>query len=130
MSSIPASLRYTKEHEWAQKNDDGSVTVGITDHAQSQLGDVVYLELPPVGRVVNAGDSFGTVESVKAVSYLYAPLSGKIVAVNTALVDTPESVNQDPYDAAWMIKIEPSDGAFDTLLDSAAYADYLRTSAE
>jgi glycine cleavage system H protein len=116
----PAELKYTKEHEWIRLEGDTG-TVGITDFAQQQLGDVVYVDLPDVGATLNAGQTFGTIESVKAVSELYAPVSGEVVAVNTALKDTPEAVNTKPHES-WMIKIRltnPSET--DALLDAAAY---------
>ena len=124
--SLPEDLKYTKDHEWV-KIDGDSATVGITDHAQDQLGDVVFVELPGVGDVIKAEATFGTVESVKAVSDLYAPLSGEIVAVNEALDDQPELVNSAPYDSAWMIKIKLSDvSEVGGLLDAAAYADLIK----
>ena len=124
MSNIPQDLRYTKEHEWA-KREDALVVVGVTDHAQAQLGDVVFLELPEVGDTIEADQTFGVIESVKAVSDLFAPLTGKVIEVNAALVDTPEEVNSAPYEA-WLIKVEPSDqDAFDALLSADAYAQLL-----
>jgi glycine cleavage system H protein len=119
--SIPANLKYTASHEWALKNADGTITVGITDHAQEALGDIVFLELPEAGRHVKAGQECAVVESVKAASDIYAPLSGEIVESNTPAVDAPESVNQDAY-ATWLFKIKPSNPAdYDGLLDAAAY---------
>lgn len=110
--SIPDNLKYTKDHEWVRLEGEFAF-VGITHHAQDQLGDVVFIELPAVGAEVAAGDTFGTVESVKAVSDLYAPISGEVVEINEALVDTPEVVNQDPYGEGWMVKVkvtgDPSD---------------------
>lgn len=121
MSKTPNDLRYTKSHEWARKEADGSVTIGITDHAQSLLGDMVFVELPKVGAKVAAGKECGVVESVKAASDVYAPVAGEVTAVNTAVSDTPESVNQDAY-AAWMFKIKPANAAdLDKLLDAKAY---------
>ena len=121
MSKTPSDLRYTKSHEWVKKEADGSVTVGITDHAQGLLGDMVFVELPKVGTKVAAGKECGVVESVKAASDVYAPVNGEITAVNTAVSDAPESVNQDAY-AAWMFKIKPSNAAeVDALLDAKAY---------
>lgn len=121
MSNTPNDRRYTKSHEWAKKEADGSVTVGITDHAQSLLGDMVFVELPKVGAQVAAGKECGVVESVKAASDVYAPIAGEITAVNTAVSDAPESVNRDAY-AAWMFKIKPGNAAdFDALLDAKAY---------
>jgi glycine cleavage system H protein len=116
----PADLKYTKDHEWIRLSD-GDAKVGITDYAQKQLGDVVYLELPEVGRKLNKGDVFGTIESVKAVSELYAPVSGEVTDVNRALSEKPEAVNTAPHES-WMIAIKVSSGA-DDLLDAAQYAD-------
>ncbi len=116
----PADLKYTKDHEWVRVEGDTGV-VGITDFAQQQLGDVVYVDLPEVGSKLSAGQTFGTIESVKAVSELYAPLSGEVVEVNTALKDKPELVNTTPHDA-WMIKVRLSDpGETGALLDASAY---------
>lgn len=121
MSKTPNDLRYTKSHEWVKKEADGSVTVGITDHAQGLLGDMVFVELPKVGAKVAAGKECGVVESVKAASDIYAPVAGDITAVNSAVSDSPESVNQDAY-AAWMFKLKPSAaGDVDKLLDAKAY---------
>jgi glycine cleavage system H protein len=120
--SIPEDLRYTKEHEWARKDGD-VIVVGITHHAQDQLGDVVFVELPDVGTAVSANETFGTVESVKAVSDLFAPLSGEVTEINELLADQPELVNADPYGQAWLLKIRPSDAAaFDGLLAPSDYA--------
>ena len=123
--SIPADLKYTKSHEWLRQEADGTVTVGITDHAQEALGDIVFLELPEAGRTVKAGEECAVVESVKAASDIYAPVSGEVVARNDAAIDTPESVNQDAY-AAWLFKLKPADSAklaaeIGNLLDAAAY---------
>jgi glycine cleavage system H protein len=119
--NVPADLRYTAAHEWARADADGTVAVGITDHAQEALGDLVYLELPAVGRRVTAEEACAVVESVKAASDVYAPLAGEVVAVNNALADAPEQVNQDAY-AAWFFKLKPSDSAaFAKLLDAKAY---------
>ena len=124
--SSPSELRYTREHEWARREEDGSLTIGITDHAQEALGDVVFVELPEVGEQVEAEDKFGVVESVKTVSDLYSPVSGEISAVNQQLEDAPETVNEDAYGAGWMIRITPSDAAsFDTLMDAAAYDSFV-----
>jgi glycine cleavage system H protein len=118
----PSDLKYTKDHEWVRVSG-GQAHVGITDYAQKQLGDVVFLELPEVGKTLNKGDVFGTIESVKAVSELYAPVSGEVVEVNTHLSQHPESVNSDPH-AAWMIVMKLSNPAdAGDLLDNAAYAD-------
>ncbi|CAN5880644.1 glycine cleavage system protein GcvH [soil metagenome] len=118
----PTDLKYTKDHEWVRMSGD-QAHVGITDYAQKQLGDVVYLELPEVGKTFKKGDVFGTIESVKAVSELYAPVSGEVVDVNAALGQKPEAVNSDPH-GAWMIVIKVSDaGEAADLLDATAYAD-------
>ena len=119
--SIPVELRYTKEHEWVKVNGN-KVTVGITDFAQNELGDIVFVELPEVGDTVAVNDSFGSVESVKTVSELYSPVSGTVVAVNENLGDSPELVNESPYESAWMIEVELSDESeLEQLLDAAAY---------
>lgn len=121
MSLIPAELKYTASHEWIRREADGSLTVGITDHAQEALGDVVFLELPEAGRAVAAGEECAVVESVKAASDIYAPVAGEIIANNGAAVDAPESVNQDSY-ATWLFKIQPANPAdYDGLLDAAGY---------
>ena len=123
--NFPEDLKYTKEHEWARQKG-GRVIVGITDFAQDQLGDVVYVELPAVGDEVKKGESFGVVESTKAVSELFAPISGKVVEVNDPLVEAPETVNEDPYEEGWMIAIEPSDPKeLAELLDVKAYAAFV-----
>lgn len=122
MSSIPDNLRYTKSHEWILDNGDGTVTIGITDHAQEALGDVVFVELPEVGRELDAGEEFGVIESVKAASDLYAPLGGEIVEINESLEDAPETVNESPYEDGWIIKLKLADDkALDDLLDADAY---------
>ena len=116
----PADLKYTKDHEWV-RGGGAEATIGITDYAQAQLGDVVFVELPAVGRTIKQGEVFGTIESVKAVSELYAPVSGEVVAVNDALSSSPESVNKDPH-GAWIIKVKPSNaGELGSLLDATAY---------
>ena len=118
---LPSDLKYTKDHEWL-RTDGGDVLVGITDFAQRQLGDVVFVELPEVGRSVKQGEPFGTIESVKAVSELYSPVSGEVLAVNSQLGTHPETVNKQPYDT-WMIRLKPSaPGEADALLDAAAYS--------
>jgi glycine cleavage system H protein len=118
---LPADLRYTASHEWMKREGDGTFTVGITDHAQEQLGDIVYVEPPKAGRRVKAGEAVGVVESVKAASDIYAPVSGEIVAANDALGTAPEQVNEDAF-AAWMYRIKPDNaGDADTLLDASAY---------
>jgi len=120
--NVPADLKYAKSHEWARLEADGLVTIGITDHAQEALGDIVFLELPEVGRQVTAGEECAVVESVKAASDIYAPVGGEVVAVNQAAADAPESVNQDAY-AAWLFRLKPDNAAaLDGLLDAAAYA--------
>ena len=122
---VPKDLRYTKEHEWARLDGD-TVVVGITDYAQDSLGDVVYVELPEEGSEVSKDEPFGVVESVKAVSDLYAPISGNVVEVNDALVDSPEVINEDPYGEAWMIRIEPSDPSeLDDLLSAEDYEKHV-----
>jgi glycine cleavage system H protein len=119
--NVPADLKYTKSHEWAKLEADGSVTVGITDHAQEALGDIVFLDLPEAGRQLNAGEECAVVESVKAASDIYAPIAGEVIARNDAALDAPESVNQDAY-AAWLFKLKPADAAqLAGLLDAAAY---------
>lgn len=121
MAEYPKDLKYTKDHEWAKKSGN-NVVIGVTWYAQDSLGDVVYVELPKVGAEVKAGESFGTVESTKAVSELFAPLSGKVAKVNDALGNDPSLVNREPYGGAWMIEIEPANPAeFDALLDVGAY---------
>ena len=117
---IPDDLRYTDAHEWVRDGDDGVVRVGITDYAQAQLGDVVFVDLPAVGDAVTAGTPCGEVESTKSVSELYAPVSGEVVAVNGALEGSPELVNSGPYDDGWMFEVR-ADGGLDALLDAAAY---------
>jgi glycine cleavage system H protein len=122
---FPEDLRYTREHEWARKKG-GNYVVGITDFAQQQLGDVVYVELPDVGDPVKKGESFGVVESTKAVSELFAPVTGKVVEVNDPLSDAPETVNDDPYEEGWMIVIEPSDPKeLEALMDAKAYRAFV-----
>ncbi len=122
MSNIPENLKYAESHEWVLDNGDGTVTVGITDHAQELLGDVVYVELPEVGAEVVAAEQFSLVESVKAASDIYAPVSGEVIEVNEALSDEPEMINDAPFEGAWIAKIKFSDAAdLDNLLDSAGY---------
>jgi glycine cleavage system H protein len=121
MSNVPANLKYTASHEWVLLNADGSVTVGITDHAQEALGDLVFVELPEVGATFEAEKEIAVVESVKAAADVYAPLAGEVVEVNEAVVDAPESVNQDAY-AAWLFKLKPANAAdLDNMLDAAGY---------
>ena len=122
---FPDDLKYTREHEWARSRD-GKIVVGITDFAQDQLGDIVYVELPDVGDPVKKGESFGVVESTKAVSELFAPVSGKVVEVNDPLSDAPETINEDPYEEGWMIAIEPSDPKeLESLMDAKAYRTFV-----
>lgn len=119
--NVPPDLRYSDSHEWARLNGDGTVTIGITWHAQDRLGDLVYVENPQVGKSFNKGQECGVVESVKAASDIYAPISGTVVAVNEDLTSSPEKINQDAY-AAWMFKLKPSDvNELDSLLDAPAY---------
>ena len=122
MSNVPSDLKYVTSHEWIRLEDDGSVTIGITDHAQELLGDVVYVELPEIDSEVALDDEVAVVESVKAASDIFAPLSGTIIAVNDALEDAPELVNSSVYDDGWMFKMKPSDESeLDHLIDSEAY---------
>ena len=122
MSKIPNDLKYVKSHEWAKKQPDGTVLIGITDHAQSALGDLVFVEVPKAGRKVNAGEACAVVESVKAASDVYAPISGEVVDANGALANSPETLNQDPYGKGWMFKLKPANTAeLDQLLDAAGY---------
>ena len=122
MSNIPADLKYLASHEWARIEADGTLTVGISDHAQAALGDLVFVETPEVGRTLKAGDAFAVVESVKAASDVYSPVSGEVLAVNDALGATPELINQAPYGDGWLMKIRPSDATeVGKLLDAAAY---------
>ncbi|MBD5772002.1 glycine cleavage system protein GcvH [Marinomonas colpomeniae] len=123
MSTIPENLKYADSHEWVLDNGDGTVTVGITDHAQDLLGDVVYVELPEIGSEVTAAEQFSLVESVKAASDIYAPVNGEIIAVNEDLNDSPELINEVPFEGAWIAKIKLSDSAdLDKLLDAAGYS--------
>ena len=126
---VEEGIYYTKEHEWAKKLDDGMVAVGIDDFAQAQLHEIVYVELPEMDAEVAQGEAIGAVESVKAVSDMYSPVSGKVVEVNEALLDAPEKINNDPYGEGWIAKIEPSslDADLGNLMDAAAYAEYLKT---
>jgi glycine cleavage system H protein len=121
MSNVPAELKYTESHEWVRFEADGVVTIGVTDHAQEALGDIVFLELPEVGRVLAAGDASAVIESVKAASDIYAPLAGEVIEVNQAAIDAPESVNADAY-SAWLFKLRTDDTANAAkLLDATAY---------
>lgn len=126
MSSIPTELRYAESHEWIKDNGDGTVTIGITDHAQEALGDVVFVELPEVGASLDAGAEFGVVESVKAASDLYAPLTGEVLEVNEALEDSPESINDSPYEDAWIMKVRVDDASeLEALLDAEGYKAFI-----
>lgn len=130
-SNVPRELRYTKSHEWVRKLPDGSVVIGITDHAQHALGDLVFAEAPEAGRTVSAGEACAVVESVKAASDVYSPLAGEVLAGNSALGDTPEKINTDPYGEGWLLKLRPANAAdIDALLDASAYAQLLEESAE
>lgn len=127
--SIPADLKYTKSHEWARLEADGSVAVGITDHAQELLGDMVFVENPVLGRQLKAGEECAVVESVKAASDVYAPIAGEVVAANEALESAPELLNKDPY-GAWMFKLRPADaGDLAGLMDAAAYGAHVESEA-
>jgi len=130
MSEVPGNLRYSEEHEWIRLEDDGSVVIGITDHAQEALGELVYVEQPESGATLAKGDACIVVESVKAASDVYAPISGKLVETNDALVDEPELVNQSPYESGWLVRIEPSvPTELDELMDADAYGQFLAESA-
>lgn len=126
MSIIPKDLRYLSSHEWVRVEDDGTAYVGITDHAQHAMGDLVFVEVPEVGAKLTQGEEVGVVESVKAASDIYAPLSGTVIAINEALEDAPETVNTDPYGDGWMYRLKPDDIAeFDALLEAEDYAEQL-----
>ena len=126
MANIPGDLQYTEEHEYVRKGKDGNAEIGITDYAQGELGDVVYVELPKVGSKFNKHDVFGTIEAVKAVSELFAPIAGEVVAVNDRLDKEPALVNTDPYTAGWMIKVKPSNASeVDALLNADAYKKHI-----
>ena len=130
MANIPENLLYSKDHEWIKVEGDQG-TIGITDHAQDSLGDVVYVELPRMGDKFSAHEAFGSVESVKAVSELFTPVSGEVLEVNESLQDEPEKVNTDPYGEAWMIRIRLSNkGEIDSLLSAAEYEDYIKAETE
>ena len=121
MSNLPANLRYAESHEWVLDHQDGTVTIGITDHAQAALGDVVFVELPDVGTKLTKGDEFGVIESVKAASDLYSPVDGEVIDVNEALEDAPETVNDAPYEGGWIMKVRLNDDNLDELMDADAY---------
>ena len=130
MANVPEGLYYSKDHEWLRVEGDTG-TVGITDHAQGSLGDVVYVELPKEGEKFSAHDTFGSVESVKAVSELFLPVGGEVTEVNGSLNDEPEKVNNDPYGAGWMVRLQLSDrGEVDSLLSAAEYEDYIKSESE
>jgi len=126
MGTTPEDLKYTKEHEWIRDNGDGTVTVGITDHAQDELGDLVFVELPEAGRRVAGGEACAVVESVKAASDIYSPLAGEVTEINSGLDEAPETINDDPYGAGWLFKLRPSDASQpDDLLDAAGYQSFV-----
>ena len=128
MSNIPADLKYTESHEWVRAEADGTVTVGITEFAQDALGDIVFVELPKVGASFTAGDDAAVVESVKAASDIYAPVSGEVVEANGDLHNTPEKINSDPHGAAWLIKVKlASTAELNSLMDAAAYEAFVAT---
>ncbi len=126
MSNVPAGLKYSSDHEWVRVEDDGSAVVGITDHAQGALGDLVFVEAPETGSVFASGEAFGVVESVKAASDVLCPIGGEVLGVNSALDDTPELVNTDPYGDGWLIRMQPAVATeLDGLMDAAAYEQFL-----
>ncbi|MGM0553187.1 MAG: glycine cleavage system protein GcvH [Pseudomonadota bacterium] len=126
MSEAPKDLKYTKSHEWVRQEDDGSVTIGITDHAQELLGDLVFVEAPEAGSSIEAGTACATVESVKAASDVYAPLSGEVTEANEELADSPEKVNESPFDEGWLFRMNLSDASqLDALMDADAYAAHV-----
>jgi glycine cleavage system H protein len=126
MSNLPNELRYTKSHEWVRTEADGSVTVGITDHAQGLLGDMVFIELPETEANYTAGEEIAVVESVKAASDVYSPITGEVIAINEELADAPEIINQDAFESGWMFKMQPEDaGEVDELMDAEAYGDLI-----
>lgn len=130
MSKIPSDLKYTKSHEWVRALADGNVEMGITDHAQEALGDLVFIDVPEAGRTLAAGEACAVVESVKAASDVYCPLAGVVTEGNAALAETPELVNQDPYGAGWMMRAKPADASGPSaLMDAAAYAKHLESEA-
>jgi len=124
MSELPGDLTYTKEHEWLRQEEDGSITIGITDHAQTALGDLVYVELPEVGQDIENGGEMAVVESVKAASDVYAPIGGTVTQVNDALADDPEMINADPYGDGWIVRLQPSGDAGETM-DPDAYQAFI-----
>ena len=131
MRKIPAYLKYLKSHEWARHEDDGTVTIGISDHAQHALGDLVFVDAPEVGRVLSAGEACAVVESVKAASDVYSPVSGEVIAVNEALATSPEAINEDPYGAGWIARIRPSDPTeLAGLMGADKYEDVVKAAEE
>lgn len=131
MVNIPDELRYTEEHEWASMGEDGIVEIGITDYAQDSLGEIVFVELPSEGDEISIGDPFGGVESTKAVSDLYAPLSGEVVEINEELLESPEIINEDPYGKGWIIRVKPYDeDEYENLMDYSEYKDFLEEEVE
>ncbi len=131
MIIIPEELKYTDEHEWIRVEEDGLVTMGITDYAQESLGEIVFVELPAEREEISQGDSFGGVESTKSVSDLFAPVSGEVVEVNELLLDSPETINTDPYGEGWIIKINPNDQSeIDMLMKSSDYSDFVENQEE
>ncbi|MFD8418677.1 glycine cleavage system protein GcvH [Streptomyces sp. NPDC059466] len=131
MSNVPNELKYTRDHEWVRVTRDGVVRVGITDHAQKELGDIVFAELPAAGTSMSAGDPFGTLESVKAVTEVYAPVSGEVIALNDELNDAPERVNEEPYGDGWLIEIKLTDkGELGRLLSDDGYESYISADGE
>ena len=128
MSNIPTELRYARSHEWVRLEEDGTVTIGITDHAQEALGDVVFVELPEVGSTLSIEDEAGVVESVKAASDIFAPLSGEVVGVNEVLEEAPETVNSDPYTEGWFFRVKLADeGQLSELMDAEGYAEFVES---
>jgi glycine cleavage system H protein len=125
MSELPGDLRYTSEHEWLRKEQDGSVTIGITDHAQSALGDLVYVELPEVAQEIESGGEMAVVESVKAASDVYAPIAGTVLEVNAGLADEPEKINGDPYGDGWIVRMQPDDDDLGDTMDPDEYQELL-----
>ena len=128
MSEIPGDLKYAKTHEWVRMNDDGTVTIGVTDNAQEQLGDMVYVEVPEAGRTLEREEACAVVESVKAASDVYSPVAGDVVEVNEALAESPESVNQQPYGDGWLLRLKPADsGELDALMDAGGYQAFIES---
>lgn len=126
MSEIPSELRYSESHEWAEQLEDGVIRIGVTDHAQEQLGDLVFVELPEEGEAVSRGDACAVVESVKAASDIYSPITGEVVTVNETLADSPETVNNDPYGDGWLFTVRAADdGELDELMDADAYQEHI-----